>query len=69
MTGSWGRGIMVGVLLLAVAPALASPVVEVENWRFRWGDSPVGPDGRLLWLTEDASGPGWLDGLHRLRPA
>ncbi|GMU07903.1 methyl-accepting chemotaxis protein [Corallococcus caeni] len=31
----------------------------LEGWRFRWGDSPLGPDGVPTWATEPEGAEGW----------
>jgi methyl-accepting chemotaxis protein len=45
----------------ATGDAAASPAVLEgrEGWRYRWGDSPVGPDGLPAWAAESGEGPGW----------
>ncbi len=55
------RMLLFGILLVASVSAAGSSVTEVDGWRFRWGDSPVAPNGRLVWLTEELTGPDWLD--------
>jgi len=38
-----------------------SPVVEISqnDWRYRWGDSPVDDQGMPLWIYEDTASPEW----------
>ncbi|MCY1032651.1 methyl-accepting chemotaxis protein [Corallococcus sp. BB11-1] len=40
------------------APAHAT-VPAVDGWRFRWGDSPLGPDGIPVWATATGTEEGW----------
>ncbi|TSC31720.1 methyl-accepting chemotaxis protein [Corallococcus sp. Z5C101001] len=49
------------LLFLAFAPAAhaAEAVHALDGWRFRWGDSPIGPDGIPTWATEPESAAGW----------
>ena len=34
---------------------------KLSGWQFRWGDSPVGADGRFLWLDKDYENSEWTD--------
>lgn len=34
---------------------------SLGNWQYRWGDSPVDPDGRFLWMDRDYDDGGWVD--------
>ncbi|MBN9684174.1 MULTISPECIES: methyl-accepting chemotaxis protein [unclassified Corallococcus] len=52
------------LMLLAFAPvaraataAAAQPALD--GWRYRWGDSPQGPDGVPVWATEPEDAEGW----------
>ena len=38
-----------------------SPVISIpqSDWYHRWGDSPVDEAGKLVWLYDDTSSPGW----------
>ncbi|MCY1034595.1 methyl-accepting chemotaxis protein [Corallococcus sp. BB11-1] len=51
--------------VLALAPAAhAQPTQEatvpaLDGWRFRWGDSPLGPDGVPTWAKQAEGAAGW----------
>ncbi|WP_375745840.1 methyl-accepting chemotaxis protein [Corallococcus interemptor] len=54
------------LMLLAFAPAAhaeapGSPAARpaLDGWRYRWGDSPLGPDGVPAWATEPEDAAGW----------
>ncbi len=52
------------LLVLGLAPmAHAAPPPATVNardgWRFRWGDSPLGPDGVPSWAKETGAEQGW----------
>ena len=44
--------------LLLPAPANAE-MITLENWEYRWGDSPVSADGSFEWLSDAPGAPGW----------
>ncbi|MCY1020374.1 methyl-accepting chemotaxis protein [Pyxidicoccus sp. MSG2] len=59
------------LLVLTLAPGAhaataQSPVPVLDGWRFRWGDSPLGPDGTPNWAKETGAGEGWqpMAALH-----
>ncbi|MCP3144411.1 methyl-accepting chemotaxis protein [Pyxidicoccus xibeiensis] len=52
------------LFVLALAPAAhAEPsratVPALEGWRYRWGDSPLGPDGMPTWAKGAKATEGW----------
>ena len=53
------------LMLLAFAPAAHAEAARttakhaLDGWRFRWGDSPLGPDGVPTWATEPEDAAGW----------
>ncbi|WP_163998016.1 methyl-accepting chemotaxis protein [Pyxidicoccus caerfyrddinensis] len=52
------------LLVLTLAPmadaaTAQAPVPAQEGWRFRWGDSPLGPDGAPSWAKETGAEAGW----------
>ncbi|MFO7647839.1 MULTISPECIES: GGDEF domain-containing protein [Halomonas] len=56
------------LLLLLVVPAAQSaapPLAVDQGWEYRWGDSPLAPDGRPAWLAEDE---GWQDIAYPSNP-
>ena len=55
---------------LAVASAYSAepPMVLDSGWVYRWGDSPVSPDGAFEWLASDISDPEWQPTLTLENP-
>lgn len=52
------------LLVLALAPQAhaaeaRAPVSVLDGWRYRWGDSPVAPDGTPAWAKESGEGEAW----------
>ncbi|RKI19804.1 chemotaxis protein [Corallococcus sp. AB030] len=54
------------LMLLAFAPAARAEAAgttaaqpALDGWRYRWGDSPLGPDGVPTWATEPEDAAGW----------
>ncbi|RKH46126.1 methyl-accepting chemotaxis protein [Corallococcus sicarius] len=50
--------VLMSAPLAHAAPAQA-PVPAVDGWRFRWGDSPLGPEGVPTWAKETGTEQGW----------
>lgn len=42
---------------------------SLGNWQYRWGNSPVDPDGRFLWMDRDYDDGGWVDFEFPGRPS
>jgi len=55
-------------LAVTSAQSAQPPLVLDSGWVFRWGDSPVSPDGALEWLTSDISAPEWQPTLTLENP-
>jgi methyl-accepting chemotaxis protein len=50
--------VLLSAPLAHAAPAQAT-VPAVDGWRFRWGDSPLGPDGIPTWAKGTGTEQGW----------
>ena len=51
------------------AGATAPSLVELDHgWQYRWGDSPLNPDGTPQWACEDLTSAEWRDAEQTIDP-
>ncbi|RKH13667.1 chemotaxis protein [Corallococcus sp. CA053C] len=60
---SLGAALLLVLVFAPAAHAQTDPatVPALEGWGFRWGDSPVGPDGVPTWAKEAEATEGWQE--------
>ena len=51
------------------SPYYHDKTFRLNNWQYRWGDSPVEADGRFLWMDKSYDDGGWTDYEFPGRPA